>query len=331
MSEVIFISGRFRSGTTFLWHLFNQLPQFCAWYEPLHPQLLSHIRHTAPKADHRGVSDYWQSYRQHPDFERNYQAHFGFEQLWLEADDEYPKLYQYLSDLIELSGEKTAVIQFNRMDFRLAWLKQHFPTARLVHIERNPLQLWHSQRKHIAPEHRNNGSYPDAYELAQWSLALTEELPFLTNKTNHRHAFFRFYAIYRISQVMAQQHADLSLALETDIFESDLFVNKLGEVTSLSTADRQHMRQLKANSAHHHFENPEVEQLTAIMTEVELLLHDSGLLDCGVEKLSSIKRQNSAFWQCQSISPLAIREALLAMAWQQAELTAQLAINSNPE
>lgn len=326
MSEVIFISGRFRSGTTFLWHVFNQLPQFCAWYEPLHPQLLSHIKHTAPKADHRGVDDYWQSYRQHPDFERNYQPHFGFDKLWLEADDEYPKLRQYLSDLIELSGEKTAVIQFNRVDFRLAWLKQHFPMARLVHIERNPLQLWHSQRKHIAPEHRNNGSYPDAYELAQWSLALLEELPFLSS---HHHAFFRFYVIYRISQIMAVQHADLSLSLERDVFESELFIDKLEQVADFSAADRQQIRQLKTVSALHHFDSREIEQLTAIMTEVELLLHDSELLNCGVEKISQIKRRNSGFWQRQNTSPAAIKEALQIMAWQQSELTAQLAINSN--
>ena len=48
MSEVetpapIFITGRFRSGTTLLWHTFNALDDYCAYYEPCHDNLLAHL------------------------------------------------------------------------------------------------------------------------------------------------------------------------------------------------------------------------------------------------------------------------------------------------
>lgn len=61
--KIIFISGRFRSGTTVLWNIFNNLPQYKAWYEPLHTNLISQIQYVKPKEDHIGVDDYWKNYR----------------------------------------------------------------------------------------------------------------------------------------------------------------------------------------------------------------------------------------------------------------------------
>ena len=139
-----------------MWQLFNQLDGFCAWYEPLHPQLLSCIEHVQPKADHVGIDDYWDTYRQHPIFSDSYHSEFAFSQLYLEANEEYPELELYINELIDLSGGLVPVLQFNRVDLRLSWLKAKFPKATIIHIKRNPLQLYHSQRKHIPNADKDN-------------------------------------------------------------------------------------------------------------------------------------------------------------------------------
>ena len=45
----IFITGRFCSGTTFLWNFFNWSKHYCAYYEALHEGLLESIQYINPK------------------------------------------------------------------------------------------------------------------------------------------------------------------------------------------------------------------------------------------------------------------------------------------
>jgi hypothetical protein len=63
--DIVFITGRFRSGSTLLWNIFRNLPDCTAYYEPhnerrwFDPQ--SRGSHTDPS--HRQVSDYWLEYQ----------------------------------------------------------------------------------------------------------------------------------------------------------------------------------------------------------------------------------------------------------------------------
>ncbi|MFC3194876.1 sulfotransferase [Marinicella sediminis] len=327
---VIFISGRFRSGSSFLWQLFDQLPGFCAWYEPLHPQLLAAIEHTKPKTDHVGITDYWSAYRQHPEFQSHYQATFATEQLYLEATDQAPELQQYIERLIALSAPEVPVLQFNRMDLRLSWLKSHFPQATVIHTERNPLQLYHSQRKHIPEPQRHQPAYWDAYELMPWCLSLSETFPFLLS-TEHEHAFFRCYLLQRMSSLCAASQADLVINLDQDVFEKPAFIRQLMSVVSL-TSEQQ--KQLKAK-----VHLPEIpvfdEQLTdtlsSLMTAADLLLTASGLAGhLGQKPLSYIKQSHPQFWQSQSgISHSEVQRLLAQMNSYQSEMTRILAENED--
>ena len=215
----IFITGRFRSGTSFLWQLFNELDGFCAWYEPLHPQLLPAIKHVEPKYDHVGINDYWHSYRHKPEFATAYSMQFATQQLYLEAEDEYPELEAYIKHLIDLSAPDIPVLQFNRVDLRLSWLRAKFPEAKIIHIERNVLQLYHSQRKHIDLAHRNDAHYWDAYELMPWCYALQQQFPLLFT-TDSQHAFYQFYTLYQLSKLLANRYADVSINLDSQVFLS---------------------------------------------------------------------------------------------------------------
>ena len=121
--QPIFITGRFRAGTSLLWQIFDQLEGFCAWYEPLHPQLIAAIKYTEPKLDHVGIQDYWTAYRQHPEFESLYSMEFSTKDMYLEEGDEFVELEAYINHVIRLSAEDVAVLQFNRMDLRLHGLR----------------------------------------------------------------------------------------------------------------------------------------------------------------------------------------------------------------
>ena len=218
--KLIIISGRFRCGTSMLWNIFDKLPNYCAWYEPLHPNLLSHMAHIKPKEDHLGIEDYWTNYRDLPKLKSYYSPEFGQSRLLLEKHESWPELLDYFNFLIENSKDKTTVLQFNRMDLRLSWIKNNFPHATIIHIQRQPHPLWVSSRKHLAQESdKINESHTDAYDLMQWTADLSPLFPVLQAQLN-RHSYFRHYFIYKLSKQMAKQHADIHLQLENDFFNS---------------------------------------------------------------------------------------------------------------
>ena len=326
----IFITGRFRAGTSFLWQLFDRLPGFCAWYEPLHPQLPSHVKHIKPKLDHVGIEDYWRSYSIHPQYQKHFSSDFAHNGLWLECDSQYPELKAYIDDLINLSGEQQTVLQFNRMDFRLSWLKSNYPEATIIHIKRNPLQLWQSQRKHIVEVDKNNPSVTDAYELMQWCVALSSRFPFLS-KRNHGHAFYRCYALQKLSDLMGSRVADLSLSLDHDVFESDAFAEKLKEQIGLEIEDWLQAQKHKHVSPLVEWDSNELNELSDIMTEIDLIFDHSGLSSyCGLKTLDEIKIMYPEFWQNQHLEIEWQNEEMLhAMAKQQTELTNLMAIKND--
>ncbi len=323
----IFITGRFRSGTSFLWQLFNRLNGYCAWYEPLHPQLLSAIKYVEPKKAHVGITDYWQTYRDKPEFESCYSMKFATEQLYLEATDIYTGLESYIRHLIDLSGSEVPVLQFNRVDLRLPWLKNKFPEAKIIHIERNPLQLYYSQRKHIGPEQLHDASYWDAYELMPWTFALKENFPCLfTSASNH--AFYPFFVIYQLSKKMAVLHSDVSINLDEQVFQSDEFIQLVSSVVSLSDEQKNEIKDMTHVPHIPVFDELLTDELAQIMTEVDLLLVQSGLMESfGVSSLKDIKAQNKAFWQNFNGETKSCAPLLLSINQLNSELTRILAEN----
>lgn len=314
----VFIVGRFRSGTSYFWHIFNQLDRFRAWYEPLHPQLPAQIKHTAPKADHVYIQDYWTAYRALDDLSSHHRIEFGSERLYLTAQDSWPELRHYLDYLINASGDRQPVLQFNRMDFRLPWLTGFYPHAQLLYLKRNPIQLWCSQRKHIPKINRNNESYADAYELMQWCADLAPLLPFLAPQ-KERHGFYRFYCLYRLSVLMGTYYADVVIDLDEDVFNSDNYLSKLA-LLDFNENELETARTLKHVPESYELPDQEVEILTAIMTEVDGLLETSGLA-AGFAKhsLTEIKQQHADFWSQQTFNPSTVI-AELTQSWHQEQM-----------
>ena len=283
-----------------MWQLFNELDGFCAWYEPLHPQLLAAIESVKPKQDHVGIDDYWAVYRAHPEFKKTYSSELATHHLYLDDRSDYPALKKHIEHLLELSAPAVPVLQFNRVDLRLSWLKKHFPTAKIIHIDRNPLQLYRSQRKHISAELRDVAGHWDAYELMPWCHALFREFPFLLSP-EPSHAFYPFYGLYQLSKIIASQHADITINLERDVFESIDFIDKINRIVPLDAQQKATMVSLCHLPDMVELDEAATTEMTSIMTSVDLHLQASGLLDnLGQRSLSSIKIYFADYWDAWS-------------------------------
>jgi hypothetical protein len=124
----LFITGRFRSGSTLLWQIFDRNERHVAFYEPCHDNLLQQIGYGLPSPSHRGVESYWGAYL--PILETVRALHrpeFGFDRLLLEAGESHTPLRDYLAALIAAAGGRRPVLQFNRCDFRPALAARRVP------------------------------------------------------------------------------------------------------------------------------------------------------------------------------------------------------------
>jgi hypothetical protein len=129
------------------------------------------------------------------------------------------------------------VLQFNRVDFRLPWLRRQFPRAKVLHLYRHPRDQWISSL--VDPkEFTKDGTVTefarhDRYYLRMWASDLKYHFPFLS-EDQVEHPYQLFYYVWKLSYLFGQRFAHVSLAYES-ILESperslaDLF-EKLGIV-----------------------------------------------------------------------------------------------------
>ncbi len=315
-NTVVFLIGRFRSGTTALWQLFDRLPQYTAWYEPLHPNLPAAIKYIRPQASHRGVDDYWSSYRKLPaPLNKYWRRDFSTSRLYLEPDMPWPALKRYIDWLIECSPG-TPVLQFNRMDLRIGWLKRQYPDARIIAIRRQPYPLWLSTRAHLSEQLQADESHPDAYELMQWSNVLAADFPFLAPRTG-RHSYFRHYALWRLSTLMADAWADFHLRLET----LGTAIDQLAAWLDWSPGDQSVATAALAPPESRTIDPPD--QLQQLATQVDAILEKSGLLKyLGRQPLASIREKYPDYWQQVSVDSAAIdHELTQALYGREDEIT----------
>lgn len=323
MSKIVFISGRFRSGTSMLWNIFNQLPQYCAYYEPLHPNLLSHIKHVKPKQDHIGIDDYWQSYSQIENLTDYYSSKFGESRIYLEKHDKWNDLEEYIRFLITSAGDKTPVLQFNRMDLRLSWLKNTFPEATIIHINRDVYPLWISSRKHLKDEEKENESHPDAYDLMQWSADLSLKFPMLQSEVN-RSGYFRHYFIWKLSHLLASSHADLKLSLENHFLNTTIGIDIISKKLNWTAEQINIVKELIKKPESIHKPISKDKHITDIEKKIDEMFKQLGLKKLFPSSpLDEIKLEFKHQWEKYDFNPEIVTQELLnALRFQKDELTA---------
>jgi hypothetical protein len=227
MAQPVFITARFRSGSTLLWNFFHQIPEAAvAYYEPLHEKLLRMIKaQIKPQPRHFHVDRYFDDYPPIEEMAAHYRESLGDLRLYLEADDEHPALKGWIDYLLSAAPpEKAVVFQFNRVDFRLQWLRANFPSVPIIHLYRSPRDQWLSMIGDQDPA--ADDDLADPYLITTWARDLAWQFPMLTDQFV-RHPYQRHYYLWKLSYLAGSRQADVSVAYEDILRDPPAQVSQL--------------------------------------------------------------------------------------------------------
>ncbi len=235
----IFVTARFRSGSTLLWQCFHRLAEFTAYYEPFNDRRWFDPKRRGEQVDasHRGVADYASNYDNLEALGASFEDHWGVRHLSLGAGARNPKMQRFIEGLVEAAGERP-VLQFNRIDFRLPYLKAAFPQAAFVHLGRNPRDTWRSTLRGVP----NEGSWTlnsfapfCKFYLMNWYQDLSLAYPRLWRNPYKTHPYELHYLLHRLSELFAYRDCDFFLhyeAMEKDLIgEMRTLLSFLGETS----------------------------------------------------------------------------------------------------
>lgn len=244
--DVILLTARFRTGSTLLWNVFRHVPGCWAYYEPLNERRWFRPQTRGTDATHRGVDEYWREYDGLGVLDASFDDDFAHRRLLLDGGDWHPRLQSYLSQLI-LRARGRPVLKFNRVDFRLPWLRRRYPRATLIHLYRHPRDQWVSLLRHpsaFPPDGRiDDFAAADRFYLLPWANELQPFFPFLDPRTL-THPYELHYYLWRLSYWCGLTFADHSLSFESLVSEPDRALAALFAVCRVDTGVIPEVRRL---------------------------------------------------------------------------------------
>ena len=214
----ILITSRFRSGSTLIWNLFRHIENMTAYYEPFNERRWfdPHRRGSRVDGTHKNVTAYWQEYDGLHGLEEYYRETWTHTHLYMDPRSWDPLMKHYVSELITQAPGRPC-LQFNRIDFRLAWFRHHFPEATIIHLYRHPRDQWCSSLMDMAacPKEAGMAEFAahDHFYLRQWARDLSYHFPFLEEQYIS-HPYQLFYYIWKLSYLFGAGFAHISLAFE---------------------------------------------------------------------------------------------------------------------
>ncbi|WP_372972232.1 sulfotransferase [Marinobacter sp.] len=217
LSAPVFITGRFRSGSTLLWNLFRNLPDHVAYYEPFNERRWFDPSHRGEHTDdtHRGVSEYWSEYQGMDGLACLYNEDWIRYRLYM-GETSFDHGMKRFIDRLASGAEGRAVLQFNRMDFRLPWLRANYPDAPIIHVYRNPRDQWCStlrNPKGYPASAPSSEGFTDHFYLRTWFRDLVRQFPFLADYEQH-HRYYLFYLIWKLSYCFGVHYSSISVGME---------------------------------------------------------------------------------------------------------------------
>lgn len=214
----VFVTSRFRSGSTLLWQSLDRLQGITAYYEPLNERRWfdPDVRGRDVDASHRGTTSYSRHYDGLHELDRWYDATWTTHHLAMDVKHQNSGLENYINYII-LNSKNRPMLQFNRIDFRLGFLRKAFPNAVFVHLMRSCRDVWRSSLKGVAndPDWRLADFEPLAhFYLVTWYRDLVLTFPNLLQDGKMTHPYLVHVLIERLSQLFAYEYADIFLRYE---------------------------------------------------------------------------------------------------------------------
>lgn len=218
-SSPIFVTGRFRSGSTLVWNIFRQLKSCCSFYEPFNERKWFLIQDGNGYVDHThlNVDEYWREYEGMAFLEKHYREAWISRDLFMSANAFDVQMYDFIQGIAGLTTNR-AVLQFNRVDFRLPWLRRKFPDSKILHVYRNPRDQWCSTLAHSVPFGRDAGTLAefqasDGFYLTAWIVDLQHSFPFLADCWE-QHPYVAHYYLWRLSYLFGTTYSHASVGME---------------------------------------------------------------------------------------------------------------------
>ncbi len=234
--NIIIVTGRFRSGSTLLWNIFRNIQGMTAYYEPFNERRWFDAakRGTRVDATHKRVNEYWREYDGLDELGNYYSEDWIRRNLYMDGSFWEPAMKSYIETLIAKAPGRP-VLQFNRIDLRLPWLRRNFPDASVLHIYRHPRDQWCSTLLD-AKCFPNDGTMEefapqDKFYLLMWARDLKYKFPFLDER-EISHPYAMFYYIWKLSYIFGIAYADCSISLE------DILADPRAQITRLLAACR---------------------------------------------------------------------------------------------
>lgn len=246
--DIVFITARFRTGSTLLWNLFRNLPDVTSYYEPFNERRWFDPKSRGERVDqsHRQVDDYWREYDELTDLGEWYVEDWVRRDLYMDENAWKPRMKRYVEIMIERAAGRP-VLQFNRIDFRLPWFRRQFPNAKLIHLYRHPRDQWLS----TLPQNSTCGTKCtiadfakfDGFYLLGWAADLAIHFPMLDLDTSC-HPYELFYLIWRLSYLFGRRFAGHSVCFERLLGNPDCELATLLDYVEISNANVEKLKHL---------------------------------------------------------------------------------------
>ena len=237
----VFVTGRFRSGSTLVWNLFRHVPGVTSYYEPFNERgwFDPATRGVGVDQTHLGVSNYWAEYDGLAELSQYFCESWKFLHLYMPASACNVPMQRYVETLI-LRAAGRPVLQFNEVDFRLGWLRAWFPEVPIIHIYRHPRDQWCSTLQQEAREaarcRLSEFAARDGFYLLSWARDLRHTFPFLS-LDGDTFAYELYYQVWKLSYLFGQHYAELSVRFEDLIADPRANIGRILETAGMAEVD----------------------------------------------------------------------------------------------